>query len=56
VGHTSLVSHKGSQVNSLGSVVPRELSYTTTVVLGTFTRVESKGSVTGSFEPNEVKS
>lgn len=50
VGHTSLVTHEGSQVWLLGSIILREGSDATAMVLGSLLRKEPEGTASRSFE------
>lgn len=49
VGHTSLVTHEGSQVNRLLGIILRIGLDTTTVLSGALTGEETQVTVTGSF-------
>jgi len=50
VSHTGLVSHEGSKMDWLGWIILGEVSYATSVVLGTSLWQESKGAMSWMFE------
>ena len=50
MGHASLVTEEGSQVNGLLRVVTRESLDSTTLLSGTLLGVESHGPMTGCAE------
>ena len=50
VSHTGLESHEGGQVTSLGGIISWEGTNSTSVVLGTLSRVELEGSVSWGFK------